>query len=299
VLDLEKAPLKYEGMKPWEILVSESQERMLLGVDPEKFSELKALADKHDVEISQMGQFTNSGVFQVNYGDEIVAHLDLDFLHDGFPRYELEAVWEPPEVSEPNLSPTKEPETEFLNILGRPNIASKKWIQRQYDHEVQGNTVVKPLVGENPVESDGSVIKPLPESTGGLALGLGNNFHYSRIDPYWMAASSLEEALRRVIAVGANPDWIALNDNFTWPNSLYDEEENPEGKENLGKLVRANKALYRFSKEFGTPCISGKDSMFITGNLRTENGETKKVSGVPALQFSALERSRTLEKVRR
>lgn len=288
VLDLEKAPLKYEGMKPWEILVSESQERMLLGVDPEKFSELKALADKHDVEISQMGQFTNSGVFQVNYGDEIVAHLDLDFLHDGFSRYELEAVWEPPEVSEPKLSPTREPETEFLDLLRRPNIASKKWIQRQYDHEVQGNTVVKPLVGENPVESDGSVIKPLPESAGGLALGLGNNFHYSRIDPYWMAASSLEEALRRVIAVGANPDWIALNDNFTWPNSLYDEEGNPEGKENLGKLVRANKALYRFSKEFGTPCISGKDSMFITGNLRTKNGETKKVSGVPALQFSAL-----------
>lgn len=288
VLDLEKAPLKYEGLKPWEILVSESQERMLLGIDPEKFSELKVLADKHDVEVSPMGQFTDSGVFQINYGDEIVAHLDLDFLHDGFPRYELEAVWEPPELSEPKLSPAQEPETRFLDILGRPNIASKKWIQRQYDHEVQGNTVVKPLVGENPVESDGSVIKPLPESAEGLALGLGNNFHYSRIDPYWMAASSLEEALRRVIAVGANPDRIALNDNFTWPNSLYDEEENPEGKENLGKLVRANKALYRFSREFGTPCISGKDSMFITGNLRDETGGTKKVSGVPALQFSAL-----------
>ncbi len=288
VLDLEKAPLKYEGLKPWEILVSESQERMLLGIDPEKFSELKVLADKHDVEISQMGRFTESGFFQVNYGDEIVAYLDLDFLHDGFPRYELEAVWEPPDLGEPKLASTPEPETTFLEILGRPNIAAKKWIQRQYDHEVQGNTVVKPLVGENPVESDASVIKPLSDSAEGLALGLGNNFHYSRIDPYWMAASSLEEALRRVIAVGADPDRIALNDNFTWPNCLYDEEENPEGKENLGKLVRANKALYRFSREFGTPCISGKDSMFITGNLKDESGGTRKVSGVPALQFSAL-----------
>jgi len=298
VVDLEKAPLKYEGLKPWEIMVSESQERMLLGIDSSDLSRLNQLADRHDVEIAAMGKFTESGYLRVNYGDEVVAHLELDFLHDGFPRYELEAVWSSPDRTEPDLTPAKDPEEEFLEILSRPNVASKKWIQRQYDHEVQGNTVVKPLTGKNPVRSDASVIKPLPDGSHGLALGLANNFHYSLIDPYWMAASSLEEALRRVIAVGADPDRIALNDNFTWPNCLYDEEENPEGRENLGKLVRANKALYRFSKEFGTPCISGKDSMFITGNLRDESGEVRKISGIPALQFSALGRVNDVRKSR-
>lgn len=296
LLDLKKAPLKYEGLKPWEILVSESQERMLLGIDQSKLRRLRSLAEKHDVEIAQMGKFTDSGYFQVNYGEDVVAYLDLGFLHDGFPRYELEAVWSASELSEPDLSRASDPEQELLELLSRPNIASKKWIQRQYDHEVQGNTVIKPLVGKNPVKSDASVVKPLPETDEGLALGLGNNFHYSEIDPYWMAASSLEESLRRVISVGADPREIALNDNFTWPNSLYDEDDNPEGKRNLGKLVRANKALDKFTRKFGTPCISGKDSMFITGNLRDESGDVTKVSGLPALQFSALGKVKDVQK---
>ncbi len=296
VLDLSKAPLKYEGLKPWEILVSESQERMLLGIDRDNLSQLNRLARKHDVETAEMGEFTGSGYFQVNYGDRVVGYLDLDFLHEGFPRYELEAVWSEPDPSEPDLSAASNPEQDFLDLISRPNVASKKWIQRQYDHEVQGNTVIKPLVGKSPVRSDASVVKPLPETYEGLALGLGNNFYYSKVDPYWMAASSLEESLRRVISVGADPETIALNDNFTWPNCLYDPEENPEGKKNLGKLVRANKALSRFTREFGTPCISGKDSMFITGNLRDESGDLNKVSGIPALQFSALGKVEDVQK---
>lgn len=296
ILDLKRAPVKYEGLKPWEILVSESQERMLLGIDRDELTKLEDLAAKHEVETTHMGEFTSSGYFQVNYGKEVVGYLDMEFLHDGFPDYELEGVWSKPELSEPDLSRSFDPEKEFLSLLSRPNIASKKWIQRQYDHEVQGNTFIKPLVGMNPVKSDASVIKPLPDNCEGLALGLGNNFHYSKIDPYWMAASSLEESLRRVISVGADPQKIALNDNFTWPNSLYDENDNPEGKRNLGKLVRANKALDRFTREFGTPCISGKDSMFITGNLRDESGDVKKVSGLPALQFSALGKVKDVQK---
>lgn len=296
ILDLKRAPVKYEGLKPWEILVSESQERMLLGIDRDKLTRLEDLAAKHEVEITCMGEFTDSGYFQVNYGKEVVGYLDREFLHDGFPDYELEAVWSAPELSEPDLSQASDSEEEFLGLLSRPNIASKKWIQRQYDHEVQGNTLIKPLVGINPVKSDASVIKPLSDTREGLALGLGNNFHYSKIDPYWMAASSLEESLRRVISVGADPQKIALNDNFTWPNSLYDEKDNPEGKRNLGKLVRANKALDKFTREFGTPCISGKDSMFITGNLRDESGDVRKVSGLPALQFSALGKVKGVQK---
>jgi len=288
ILDLKKAPLKYEGLDPWEILVSESQERMLMGISPDHLDDLGKLARKHDVDIANLGEFTDSGYFHVKYGERTVAYLDLDFLHHGFPQYELEAIWRSPQLSEPDFPISQDLEAEFLDMLARPNIASKEWIQRQYDYEVQGNTVIKPLVGKKPVKSDGSVIKPLPDVDTGVALGLGNNFHYSKIDPYWMAASSLEEALRRVISVGADPNRIALNDNFTWPNTLYHEKENPEGKLNLGKLVRANKALFKFTQAFKTPCISGKDSMFITGNLPDRTGKVNKVSGIPALQFSAL-----------
>jgi len=301
-VQLEEVPLKYEGLDPWEILVSESQERMLLGVAPEKFPRLKELAQLHDVEISSIGRFKEDGKFVASYEGEVVARLDMDFLHEGFPRYHLEAEWHPPQLEEPVLEGLKGGEEEeiLLDILSRPNVASKEWIGRQYDHEVQASTVIKPFAGDSSVPSDAAVIRPLPDSGRGLALGLANNFQYSQIDPYWMAAATLDEAIRRVLAVGAKPDKIALNDNFCWPNSLFDPEDNPQGKENLGKLVRANQALYRFTKEFETPCISGKDSMFIDGNLRDEEGDWRKVSGSPSLQFSALgevddvERSRDL-----
>ena len=290
VLELDKVPLKYSGLDPWEILVSESQERMLLGIKPELWDKLSKLARKHDVEIARIGRFTDSGRMHVKYEERTVAYMDLQFLHHGFPGYEMEAVWEGAEGDNPKISKDENPGETLRKILSRPNIASKNWIQRQYDHEVQGTSVVKPLVGEVDVRSDASVIKPKEESNKGLALGLGNCFKYSQIDTYWMAACSLDEALRRVVSVGANPQRIALNDNFCWPNSEYDPQNNPEGKRNLGKLVRAAKALYELTKEFSTPCISGKDSMFIDGNLPDGKGGTKKVSGIPALQFSALGR---------
>lgn len=295
-LELNKVPLKYEGLNPWEILVSESQERMLLGVNPEKFNQLKKLAEKHAVEISEIGVYKNNGKFQVKYKGKSVAWLDMDFLHKGFPQFKLQAEWNPPERNEPILDQVEDHGSLLKTMLSRPNIASKGWIQRQYDHEVQGTSIIKPLVGNQEVDSDASVIRPVYNSREGLALSLGNCFKYSQIDPYWMTACSLDEAIRRVISVGASLDRIALNDNFCWPNSLYDPEGNPEGKENLGKLVRANKALYKFTKEFGTPCISGKDSMFITGNLRDREGKMHKISGCPSLQFSALGKVENVEK---
>ena len=289
-VDLDDVPLKYQGLNPWEILVSESQERMLLGVDPDDLDELEGLADRHDVEITDIGRFTDSGKFHIRYDDDTVAYLDLEFMHEGFPSYHLQAEWSPPEFEEPSTPDDRDPERLILDMLSRSNIASKEWIQRQYDHEVQGTSVIKPLVGEGSVKSDASVIQPLRDKTLGLALGLGNNFEYSQVDPYWMTASSLDESIRRVISVGASFDRIALNDNFCWPNSLYDEVDNPQGKSNLGKLVRACKALYKFTTDFETPCISGKDSMFIDGNLEDEEGNVHKVSGIPALQFSAMGR---------
>lgn len=296
-IELDKVPLKYEGLEPWEILVSESQERMILGVGPKKCGELEKLAKKHDVEVTEIGKYRNNGKFHATWRGTSVAYLDIDFLHEGFPQLELEAEWSPEEREKQEIELEKDQEAVLKEMLRRPNIACKEWIQRQYDHEVQGNSVIKPLVGEDQdVDSDASVIKPLDDSKSGLALSLGNCFKYSKIDPYWMAACSLDEAIRRVLAVGASLDRIALNDNFCWPNSLYDPKTNPEGKENLGALVRANKALYRFTTAFETPCISGKDSMFIDGNLKDENGEIQKVSGTPALQFAALGRVDDVEK---
>lgn len=288
-LHLDRVPLKYEGLDPWEILLSESQERMLLGVPPEKFDELKELADRHDVRITKLGKYKEHGKFHILWEGKTIAYLDMNFLHEGFPQLELEAVWDPEFREEPSL-PRISDHTSFLKkMLSRPNIASKEWIQRQYDHEVQATSVIKPFIGiEEDVKSDAAVIKPLYDSNEGLALSLGNMFKYSQIDTYWMSACSLDEAIRKVLSVGASLDHIALNDNFCWPNSLYDPEANPQGKENLGKLVRANKALYKFTKFFKTPCISGKDSMFIGGEVEDEEGNVHKVSGLPSLQFSAL-----------
>lgn len=295
-LHLDKVPLKYKGLDPWEIIISESQERMILGVDPGKIKELEKLAKKHDVEITSIGKYKNTGKFHVLYRGETVAYLDMEFLHKKFPRFELKAEWNPEYGKEPEIKSPENYNNFLKEMLSRKNIASKEWIQRQYDHEVQGTSVIKPYVGiKNDVKSDASVIKPLKKYKSGLALSLGNNFKYSQIDPYWMAASSLDESIRRILSVGASIDYIALNDNFCWPNSIQ-SEDNPEGKENLGKLVRANKALYKFTKKFKTPCISGKDSMFIGGELKNSDGETEKVSGLPALQFAALGKVKDVSK---
>lgn len=288
VLDLDAVPLKYEGLDPWEVLVSESQERMLIGVPPENMERLEELAAQHDVEVSDIGEYRDTGRFRVRHGGETVASLDLDFLHHGFPELELEAEWEAPTHPEPDVGGEDYAE-EFLDLLRRPNIASGEWIQRQYDHEVQGGSVIKPYMGRNgDVDANAAVLQPLPDRDAGLALALGNCFEYAQIDPYWMAACSLDEAIRRVLSVGASLDHVALNDNFCWPNSLYDPADNPDGKQKLGGLVRANQALYEFTTAFGTPCVSGKDSMFIDGHVPTGEGDTEKVSGTPSLQFAAL-----------
>lgn len=294
---LDRVPLKYEGLDPWEILLSESQERMLLGVAPDKFEKLKKLAEKHDVRITQLGKYKEHGIFHVLWHENTVAYLDMEFLHEGFPQLKLEATWNPKERKEPSLPRIRDHEATLKKMLGRINIASKEWIQRQFDHEVQGTSVIKPYTGKNmDVKSDAAIISPLYDSNEGLALALGNKLKYSQIDTYWAAACSLDESIRRVLSVGANLHHIALNDNFCWPNSLYDPEKNPDGKEKLGQLVRANKALYRFTTAFKTPCISGKDSMFIDGRIESKNGEIHKVSGLPSLQFAALGKIENVEK---
>ena len=283
ILYLDKAPLKYANLDPWEILVSESQERMSFAVPPGKIEKFMNLAKKHDVEATVLGEFLDSGVFQVKYGGDNVVCLDMDFLHDGVPQMELEARLSPPENhSEPVLSDETDITGTLVSMLSRPNICGREYIARQFDHEVQGGSVIKPLVGVNSdVESDAVVLRPILDSMEGLAVSSGLGPQYGRLDAYHMSALSIDEAIRRIIAVGGTLARIVLNDNFNWPNSLDDPHK-------LAQLVRANQALYDYTIVFGTPCISGKDSMSVDGVITDGAGNVEMISGLPLVHYLAV-----------
>jgi phosphoribosylformylglycinamidine synthase len=296
-LHLDRVPLKYAGLDPWEILVSESQERMTIAVNPDKVGAVRKLADKHDVEMSVLGELNGSGKFHALYKGKTVAFMDIEFLHSGFPQMELEAEFQPTLEGEPALEDVGDHNALLLDMLARENIASKEWIERQYDHEVQGGSVLKPFIGaNNDGPGDAAVIKPLLDRKEGLAIAAGINPKYSKIDAYHMTALALDEAIRKVVSVGASLDNITLNDNFCWPNSVHDAAKNPDGKHKLAQLVRANRALYEYTTAFETPCISGKDSMFIDSNLKDDKGVGHKISGLPTIQFTAVARLADVEK---
>ena len=296
---LDKVPLKYSGLDPWQILVSESQERMTLAVSPERINEFLELAKKHDVEATVVGKFTDSGKFYSTYQDKPVAFLDMNFVHGGVPQMKLEAEWMDPEkrgLSEPELEEITDQASFLKEMLARLNICSKEYIVRQFDHEVQGTNVIKHLVGkDSDVYSDAVVIKPLYDSNEGLAITAGINPKYSQIDTYWMTALSIDEAIRRIIAVGGNLKQIALNDNFCWPSPLP-SGQNPDAKYKLAQLIRANQALFDFTLAFKTPCISGKDSMSMDGTIKDINGKEHRISALPTVQFSAAGKIEDIQK---
>ncbi len=254
-VDLEKAPLKYHGLSYTEIWISESQERMVLGVKESSAEELLETFKKEDVEATVIGEFTGTKKLELYYKGEQVCSLDMDFLHDGLPQITKKAAWTEPRFKKFRPRPQKDFSKVLLKLLGHPNIASKEWVIRQYDHEVQGATVLKPLLGEaNDGPSDACVIKPRFDSLKGFAVSNGINFKYGDLDPYWMAASNVDEALRQVIAVGASLKQAAILDNFCWGN--------PDKPDRLGSLVRAAFGCYDASKGFSVPFISGKDSLY-------------------------------------
>jgi len=260
-LDLTHAPLKYQGLQPWEILISEAQERMTLAIDPKKIKPFLEMAGKMDVEATVLGKFTASGKFHVLYGSQTVAWLDMHFLHAGVPQLRLHARWKQPRHHEPRFSPPKHYGTELKNMLARLNICSKESVVRQYDHEVQGGSVVKPLVGaQNDGPSDAAVIRPLLDSMEGVVVAHGICPRYSDIDTYHMTACAIDEAIRNAVAVGADIDHLAGLDNFCWCDPVK-SEKTPDGEYKLAQLVRANMAIYDYTTAFGVPCISGKDSM--------------------------------------
>ncbi len=290
VVELEKVPLKYEGLDQWEIWVSESQERMTVAIKPEHWAEFETLSKKHAVESTVIGHYTDRGKLFITYEGETCASVDIDFMTSQFPQWTFEAEWTPPEMRqllEPALAEPDDASGLLTEILARPNICSKEWIIRQYDHEVQGTSVVKPLVGkERDVNSDAVVIRPVLGSLKGLAAAQAVLPTYSQIDTYHMVACTIDEAVRRVIAVGGDPECIGGVDNFCWPTIQYDPIGNPDGKYKAAQLVRANWALKDVCTIYGVPLLSGKDSMYVDGYLKGRRGETQKVSALPTLQFT-------------
>ncbi len=289
-LDISRHPVKYQGLQPWQVMVSESQERMGLTVPPENLSELMDLARKHDVELTVLGRFTDNGKFHVTYGDIPCASLDMDFLHHGDPRYELEAEWRTPEergLSEPKLPERMDVEKILKRLIASENIASYNYIVRQFDHEVQGGSVIKPLVGVyEDIHGDAAVIRPILTSYRGIAFSTGDNPDYGTIDTYYMVLNNIDEAIRRVVAVGGDLKQVPLNDNFGWPSPLP-SENNPDALYKAAQLIRAAKALADGMRGFGAPCISGKDSMFMDAMVPTKDGNERRVSAPPIVQISA------------
>jgi phosphoribosylformylglycinamidine synthase len=277
---LERAPVKYEGLSYTEIWISEAQERMVVSVPEAKWEELSALCESEGVEATVIGKFVPTGRLELKYNGQQVADLAMEFLHDGRPPVVREATYTPPAVK-PLDTPAKDAAgyaESLRKILGSLNVASKHWVIRQYDHEVQGGSVVKPLVGvKNDGPGDASVLRPVLTSQQGIAISCGMNPCYGDLDTYHMAASGIDEAVRNCVAVGADPERIAILDNFCWGNT--------DRPETLGSLVRAARACYDVSVGLGTPFISGKDSL--NNEFRPE-GADEPISIPATLLISAM-----------
>ncbi len=282
-LHLDQAPLKYHGLHPWEILLSEAQERMTLAVSPSSIDAFIQLAKKMDVEATVLGTFTNTKKFHVLYKGKTVAYLDMEFFHFGLPKMELRARWKKPIHKEADFQEPENLTSTLKEMLSRLNVCSKESMIRQYDHEVQGGSIIKPLVGRfNDGPSDAAVWRPILSSFEGIVISNGICPRYSDIDAYSMMACAIDEAIRNNVAVGGNPDRIAVLDNFCWPDPVQ-SEKTPDGEYKLAQLVRANQALYDYCKAFGVPLISGKDSMkndYLIGGT--------KISIPPTVLISAL-----------
>lgn len=259
---LERAPLKYPGLRPWEIWLSEAQERMVLAIPPAHWPQFQAICAGLDVEATALGHFTGDGVQTVRYEGRGVAQLDAAFLHDGIPRRHLKAIWTRPRECQDQGAGGRGQETTataaLLALLAAPDTRSKEDVVRRYDHEVQGGTVVKPFVGPaTSGPSDAAVLLPLDAARRGarrgLALAVGINPAYTALDPYAMAWAAVDEAMRNCVAVGADPDHIALLDNFCWGN--------PTLPDRLGSLVRCAEGCHDAAVAYGAPFVSGKDSL--------------------------------------
>lgn len=279
VVELEKVPLKYPGLEPWEIWISESQERITLSVPDEKLNEFMELMKTRGVESVVIGKFNDTDRAIVNYNGKTIMDLDMEFLHEGLPNKKLHTKPYSYNTEEPDISVENHLET-FEKILGNHNNCSFEYISKQYDHEVQNNSVIKPLQGKGRVNGTASVIKPVLTSKKGLVMSQCLFPRLSEINCYDMAACAIDTAIRNSVSAGANIDHLAIMDNFCWCSS--DEPER------LAQLKETAKACYDYAKIYLTPFISGKDSMFNDFKGFDENNKPIKISALPTLMISAL-----------
>ncbi|MFN8551138.1 MAG: AIR synthase-related protein [Candidatus Obscuribacterales bacterium] len=280
-IELDQIPTKYPGLADWELVVSESQERMTLSTT--SLEKLQALAEKHHVEATAIGTFHDKGYFEVTRGGQPVALLDLEFLHDGLPPLELEAEWRPSQITMTSGTVPADLGKYLLCLLSHPNISSREHVIRQYDHEVQGMSVIKPLMGERQqAPCDAAVIIPIYGESTGLAVSNGLSPRLSHHDAHLMAICAVDEAIRNMVCVGADPETITLLDNFCWPDPV-DGPKNSQGKLLLAMLVRACQGLAEAVRAYKAPLISGKDSMkndFDDGVVRLSIPPTLLISGM-------------------
>ena len=280
---LDRAPVKYDGLSYTESWISEAQERMILSVGPDQWDEFSKLAASEGVEATVIGQFVPTGRLTLKFDGHEVADLTMDFLHGGRPPVVREAVYTPPVESELAWGGHAEGDQTqtLLKILSSLNVASKHWVIRQYDHEVQGGSVIKPLVGVmNDGPSDAAVVRPVLASRRGIVVSCGMNPAFGDFDTYHMAASAIDEAVRNCVAVGADPAQIAILDNFCWGNT--------DRPQTLGSLVRAALACHDLAVALGTPFISGKDSLNNEFRYHDTSGESRSIAIPPSLLISAL-----------
>ncbi|MDD3374393.1 MAG: phosphoribosylformylglycinamidine synthase subunit PurL [Candidatus Omnitrophica bacterium] len=268
-VDLDKAPTKYDGLTYEEIWISESQERMVISVPKKNIKKLLALCSSENVEATVIGEFTSTKRLEIFYKGVQVCDLDMKFLYDGIPKIAKKAIWQPPKGKDPKRPLGKNLTKNLESVLSHYNVCSKENVVRRYDHEVQGGSVIKPFVGINcDGPSDASVVRPKFDSKKGIAISNGINVRFGMIDPYWMAASCIDEAIRQIIVVGGRLDNIAILDNFCWGN--------PDKPDRLGSLVRAAQGCRDVAIGYKTPFISGKDSFY---NEYAQKGKTISIPG--------------------
>ncbi len=280
---LERAPLKYDGLSYTEIWISEAQERMVFAVPPEKLERMQAICAAEGVEASVIGQFVPTGLLRLMYEGQPVGVVSMEFLHNGRPPVVRSATYSAPTVVDTALPQLDREATQeaLKKILGSLNVASKHWIIRQYDHEVQAGSAIKPLVGPaSNGPGDAAVVRPRLESRRGVVLSCGMNPGYGDLDPYHMAASAIDEAVRNAVAVGADPSRLAILDNFCWGNT--------DRPETLGTLVRAALACHDVAVAWKTPFISGKDSLNNEFTWVDASGERQSIAIPPSLLISAM-----------
>jgi len=280
LVNLEKVPLKYPGLEPWKVWISESQERMTLAVPKNKWKKFSDLMISRDVEATIIGEFNNSGQCVVKYHKKIIMDVDMKFLHDGLPIRPMKTTPVKNIFKEPAIPKLNNLNEILLSMMQRLNITGFEFISNQYDHEVQANSVIKPLQGKGKVNGETAVIKPVFDSSCAVAISQGLYPSYSGIDCYQMAAASIDTAVRNLVAAGVDLDKIALLDNFCWCSS--------NDPQKLYQLKKAAEACYDFAKVYETPFISGKDSMFNDFKGYDEKSNPIKISVPPTLLISSI-----------